>query len=168
MGLYCGSPSVSWGSLHVFRRLNRSGRCALSADRLRRYRSRQSVRCLTSRSAAFSSDSSVNSQRPSTRIAPAGGLPLGRLCSSISKGKESARDRLNDAHCWHGSHCHHICAVDVSCFFWRALNLRGWFPPFQMLFLWSMKRLIPRSRRVGQGHLPIRWLMRFAGSKTSM
>ena len=101
VGLYCGSPSVSYGSLHVFRRLNRSGRCALNADRLRRYRSRQSVRCLTSRAAAFSKDSSVNSQRPSTRIAPIGGLPLGRFCgdSAISKGKESAHNRLNDAHC---------------------------------------------------------------------
>ncbi len=126
LGLYCRSPSVSHGSLHVFRCLNRSGRCAINAARFRRYLSRQSLRCLTSRADAFSKDSSVNSQRPSTRIAPVGGLPLGRFCgdSAISKGKESAHNRLNDAHCWHGSHCHHRFRVDVSIFSCRRFSLR--------------------------------------------
>ena len=97
-GIYAGmlGSSVNCESIHVFLRLNNSGRCAISADRLRRYRSRQSVRCLTSRSAAFCSDSSVSTQAPSTRIAPVGGLPLGRFCGdAISKGKERARYRLN-------------------------------------------------------------------------
>ncbi len=108
-GIYAGmlGSSVNCDSIQapevrvVFLRLNNSGRCAISADRLRRYRSRQSVRCLTSRSAAFFSDSSVSTQAPSTRIAPVGGLPRGRFCgdSAISKGKESAHNRLNDAHC---------------------------------------------------------------------
>ena len=96
--LYAGmlGPGSCVDSIQVFLRLNNSGRCAISADRLRRYRSRQSVRCLTSRSAAFCSDSSVSTQAPSTRIAPVGGLPLGRFCGdAISLGKERVRYRLN-------------------------------------------------------------------------